>query len=190
MKVLEEIGFFNSGHFGLTSGKHSNVYLNKDKLSLYPSLSRSIAFEIAERFSAYNIEAVCCPAVGSIVLGQWVAFHLNMSKKEQVFFTYADKKRDGFIIKRGFGEKLKDKRILIIEDIVTTGESVRKIIPEVKKYGKIIGLGILCNRGNVVFEDIPEVFSLLDLDFETWNKKDCPLCKDNVPINTEMGKGK
>ena len=77
-----------------------------------------------------------------------------------------------------------------MEDIVTTGESAKKVIEQVLLHkGKIAGLGILCNRGGISF-DVPKFEALLTINLESWNEKECPLCAEGVLINIELGKGK
>ena len=119
-----------------------------------------------------------------------MAYHLSALLGRKVLAVYADKINEGFVIKRGYDKLLPGKNVLAVEDIVTTGGSIEKVIKEVGlKEGRMVGLGILCNRGNVSF-DVPKVESLLTIDLKAWNEENCPLCKQGVPINAELGKGR
>lgn len=104
------------------------------------------------------------------------------------------KKRNSFEIKRGYAELVSGKNVLVVEDVLTTGGSAKKVI-EATRFagGNVIGLGVLCNRGGITPEDVgnpPKLFSLLNLKLDAWDEKDCPLCAENIPINIVVGKGK
>lgn len=151
---------------------------------------------IAKQFINENVKVVIAPAVGGVILSQWVAYHLSNIVGYEVLGVYADKSDDGknFIIKRGYDKLVSGKNILVVEDILTTGGSVKKVIEATRAVGgNVIGLGALCNRGGITSQDvadIPKLFSLITIGLESWDEKDCPLCAQNVPINTDIGKGR
>lgn len=97
-----------------------------------------------------------------------------------------------FIIKRGQEKFITGKNIFIVEDVLTTGNSVKKVVEAVEKLGgNIVGVGALCNRGNVTAEflGVPVLKALMDVSLETFPGDDCPLCKKQIPINTKVGHG-
>ena len=106
---------------------------------------------------------------------------------------YADKDGDNFVIKRGYDKLIAGKNILVVEDVLTTGGSVRKVIEAVRALGgNVIGLGVLCNRGGVTAQDVANalIFALVNVKMDAWSPVDCPLCAQGVPINTNVGKGR
>lgn len=182
-------------HVAYTSGKHGSAYVNKDAIYPYTDKISEICQALAFHFADREIEVVVGPEKGAIILSQWVAHHLSNLTGRPVLAVYAEKADDNqFVIKRGYDKLVAGKRILVVEDILTISGSVRKVVEAVKKIGgEIIGVGAICNRGQVGPEDIgqvPELFALLNIVLEARDEADCQLCRDNVPINTEVGKGR
>ncbi|MDD5437937.1 MAG: phosphoribosyltransferase family protein [Patescibacteria group bacterium] len=114
-----------------------------------------------------------------------------LKEGDEVFVRHPE-----FIIKRGYDKFVKGKRVLVVDDVCTTGGSVRKSIAAVRAYGgQVIGAALLCNRGNVKAEDVsaPELYALLNIKFDSWKEEDCSKtgpCSRGVPINMAVGKGK
>lgn len=181
-------------HLVYTSGKHGSTYFNKDAIYPHTEVTSQLCEEIAKHFSNKGIEVVIAPAVGGIILSQWVAYHLTKITGREVLGVYAEKEGDGFVIKRGYDKLSSGKKTLIVEDILTTGGSVKKVIDAARAIGaNVMGLGVLCNRGGIKAEDVshpPELFALINVNFDAWDEKDCPLCAKNVPINTDVGHGR
>ncbi len=181
-------------HLVYTSGKHGSTYFNKDAIYPHTELTSQLCEEIAKHFADRGIEVVIAPAVGGIILSQWVAYHLTKITGREVLAVYAEKDGDGFVIKRGYDKLSAGKKVLIVEDILTTGGSVKKVIDTARSIGaNIVGLGVLCNRGGVTAMDVsnpPELFALLDVKFDAWDEADCPLCAKNIPINMDVGHGR
>ena len=183
-------------HFVYTSGKHGSAYVNKD--AVYPQ-TRAIA-TICNFFSVHffvqeiEIEVVVGPAMGGIILSQWTARSLSRTIQGNVFAVYADKTPDGgFIIKRGYEKLIPGKKVLVVEDILTTGNSAKKVVEEVRRLGgEVVALAAICNRGGLTAEDIgvPELYSLTEVPLESWEAEECPLCEKGVPINIDVGKGR
>jgi len=183
-------------HIVYTSGKHGSAYVNKDAIYPHTAAISLLCRQIAQHFSKHKIETVIAPVVGGVILSQWVAHHLSDITGQPVLAVYAEKseKEDRFIIKRGYDAAVSHKRVLVVEDVLNTGGSARKVVHEVRAIGgEVIGVGALCNRGKVTPESLenpPELFSLLDIDLDAWDEKNCPLCKKGIPINTQVGKGR
>ena len=199
-EVFEALGrvgaLITNSHVVYTSGKHGSAYVNKDALYPHTGLTSEACRAIAEMFAHYVIDAVVAPAVGGVILSQWIAYHLTDLTGREVLAVYAEKddeEDDGFIIKRGYDKLITGKEVLAIEDILTTGGSLKKVIRAARTLdANIIGAGALCNRGGVTAEDLDvnELFSLVEADLEAWDEPVCPLCAAGVPINTDVGKGR
>jgi len=193
--VKAEAFIFDS-HIIYTSGKHGKAYVNKDALYPHTELTSLLCKQIALHFQAKQIDAVLAPALGGIILSQWTSHHLSQLTGREVLGVYAEKssENESFVIKRGYDSLIKNKKVLVIEDILTTGKSVKKVIETARTIPcEVVGVAALCNRGGVTSSSIggvPELFSLLEVTLETWDPSDCPMCKEHTPINTSVGKGK
>ena len=105
----------------------------------------------------------------------------------------ADLNDKHFFFSRGYDKCIAGKNILVVEDVLTTGGSARQVIELVRQHGgNIIGLSALCNRGNVQPEDVGNVTirTLIKISLETYAAESCPFCQQQIPINTELGKGR
>lgn len=197
LKILKKTGgFITDSHIVYTSGKHGEAYLNKDAIYPHTFEISKIGASIAQKFKNKKIEAVVAPALGGIILSQWTAFHLSKLTKREVLGIYTEKTVDKKqIFTRGYDKLVKGKRILVVEDITTTGGSVLKVIKSVRQAkGKIIAVCVLVNRDpsnvNAKLLSVTSFTALSEVKFEAWDEKDCPLCKKGVPINTTVGKGR
>lgn len=193
--ILQKVGAFRSGHFVLVSGRHADSYVLKDAMYAYPRETSQVCREMAERFKNAGVEAVIGPAIGAAILAQWTAYHMSELTRREVYGVYADKDgQGGFIIKRGYDAVIKGKKTLVVEDLTTTGGSIRKVVEAARAAGAdVVGAIALVNRGGVTKEDIgnPPVFDqLLNVDLESWDEADCELCKKGIPVNTDVGHGK
>jgi orotate phosphoribosyltransferase len=194
LELLQKVGAFRSGHFVLVSGMHANSYINKNAMYPYTREMSQLCKSIAERFAGRQIEAVVGPATGGIILSQWIAYHLSEMEGREVYSTYADKEGDGFIIKRGYDQVIKGKNVLVVEDLVTTGGSLRKVIEAARGTGaNVVAAVAICNRGEVTKEVIgnpPEFTSLLTVHLEQWPEEECDLCQRGIPVNVDVGHGR
>ncbi len=181
------------GHFVYNAGDHGNAYINKDAVYLRPKDVSELCRMIAEHFKHEDIEAVLAPAMGALMLSTWTAYHLNQITGKEVISTYADKNRDdGFEVRRGYNVTIKGKKTLIVEDIINSGKSARQAVAAARDVGaNVVGLGALCNRGDSTAETlhVPELFSLFNVKLDKYPADDCPLCRDGVAINTNLGHG-
>ena len=195
ISILESVGaIVTDSHFVGTSGRHMSAYINKDALLPHTKLVSEVGKLFAEKFKNKNIEVVVSPAVAGIPFSQWTAFHLSKSKKEVLSVFTEKTSNDDQIFKRGYDALIKNKRVLVVEDTTLLGSSVKKVIKSVKKAGgKIVAVGVMINRDPklVNSKSIGAPFSSLGV-FQTpsYLEKDCPLCKQGVPINTQLGHGK
>ncbi|MCX6714155.1 MAG: phosphoribosyltransferase family protein [Candidatus Vogelbacteria bacterium] len=209
--ILEKTGAVLTGHFVGASGKHLRDYVNKDAVYPFAVATSSLCLAIAERFMSDNVEVVIGPEKGGIILAQWVGYHLTVMTGRDVLSIFAEKAKpkpveiqfgdtlamvasteDIFVLKRNYDKLVAGKRVLVVEDVITTSGSIKKVIGSVRGYGgEVVGLGALCNRGGITAEDldIPRLDALLDVTLESWPDGQCPLCDVHVPINTNVGKG-
>lgn len=185
-------------HVVYTSGKHGSAYVNKDAIYPHTHMIGRLCEIIATHFSEVPIDTVVAPAVGGVIISHRVADFLS-SENHQVFGVYADKVPGTsagvhlFVINRGYDKFVKEKKVLVVEDILNTGGSVKMVIEAVgSSGGNVVGVGALCNRGGVTASelDVPQLFSLVDVNMDAWSEDDCPLCKQGVPINVTVGKGR
>lgn len=194
LEIYQRVGGFRAGHFVFVSGLHADTYINKNAVYPYTKQVSRICYGIAERFVERGVEVIVGPATGGIILSQWVAHHLSELDGREVYSAYADKDGEGFVIKRGYEDILKDKKALVVEDLVTTGGSLKKVIAETRRVGgEVVGAATVVNRGGVTAEmlgDPPEFVSMLTVHMDQWPEEECELCKRGIPINTDIGHGK
>ncbi|MGE5411712.1 MAG: orotate phosphoribosyltransferase [Clostridiales bacterium] len=176
MEIFLKTGALLQGHFLLTSGRHSNQYFQCAKVLQYMNYTELICNKIADYFKNYEIDTVIAPAIGGIVVGQEVARQLG---KKSIFAEREDK---SLTLRRGFSIQPGEK-VLVCEDVVTTGGSVFEVIDIVRENGgEVVGVGMIVDRsnGNVLF-GVPQV-SALKLDVVSYSPNECPLCKENIPV--------
>lgn len=194
-EAFRKAGAILSGHFVLKSGKHADTYMNKDGIYPFTEVIRSLCASLAHETSEFDPQVVVGPALGGIILSQWVAHHYCDCLQREVLAVYAEKGPDNksFAFSRGYDRIVRGKRVLIVEDVLTTGSSVKAVVELVRETGgSVVGVGALVNRGGVLSGAlmVPKLRCLLSLDLPDYNESDCPLCRDDVPINTDVGKGR
>ncbi|HET9920197.1 MAG TPA: orotate phosphoribosyltransferase [Ktedonobacteraceae bacterium] len=199
MRLFADAGaVISDSHFVYSSGRHSSVYINKDSLYLHPGVISTLCQQMAQPYEAGQIDVVVGPVLGGIVLSQWVAHALNARRTSgETLALYAEKEGDGpqkrFLFSRGYDRYISGKNILVVEDVLTTGGSARQVIELVRQHGgRVVGLSALCNRGNVQPEDVGGVpiQALITVNLETFTEEECPYCRQHIPINTTVGKGR
>lgn len=171
LQIFRETGALLEGHFLLTSGLHSASYFQCAKVFQYPWHAEALCRGIADRFRDQRIETVVSPAIGGIVVGQETARLLNVRS----IFT---ERKDGVMnLRRGF-EIRPNERILVIEDVTTTGGSVMEVIEVMRRGGaRIIGVGAVVDRSGGAVDFGAPYYSLLRLKVEVYAPDACPLCK-------------
>ena len=195
IEILTKVGaILSNDHFVGTSGLHFDTYVNKDFLYPHTKETSRICEIFAEKYKDKNIEVVVGPALGGIILSQWVASHLSKMNGKEVLAVYTEKNADGEqIFTRGYENYVKGKKVLIVEDIVTTGGSILKVIEAVKGAGgNIVGASAMINKNQSLDKNIfgVEFSALAELFIPTYEVKDCPFCKKEIPINIKVGHGK
>ena len=201
--ILKKVGaILTNDHFVFTSGKHGSVYINKDFLYPHTKETSLVGKMFAEKFKNRNIDVVAAPAVGGTVLSTWTAYYLSKLKKKEVLSVYTEKDKGTTasaaereqIFRRGYDRFIKGKNVLVLEDLTTTGISVKKTVSAIKKAGgKVVAVCVMVNRNpkNVNTKVVGAPFFALDVfPAEAYEEKSCPLCKKNIPINIKIGHGK
>lgn len=197
-RVLELLTQVNAiipnSHIVYTSGRHGRAYVNKDAIYPHTHITSELCRLIAEQFAEYEIDVVVAPALGAILLSQWVAYHLSQTQKKTILAVYAEKTPEGFTLSRGYDTLCRGKKVLVIEDIINTGGSLKKVIQTLRALpAEIVAAACICNRGEITTQDlenIPQLYSLSQIKLESWAAQECPLCEQGISVNTNVGKGK
>ena len=171
LNIFKETGALLEGHFILTSGLHSGAYFQCAKVFQYPWHGELLCSELADHFKNEKIDLVVSPAVGGIVVGQEVARILRV---RSIFLERSDGK---MILRRGF-EVSKGERVLVVEDVTTTGGSVKEVIDALKERGcEIVAVTAVVDRSGGKVEFGVPYFSLFQMEVVNYPQEDCPLCK-------------
>lgn len=171
--ILVEAEVLLEGHFLLTSGRHSNKYLQCARIFRNTKYSEELCSALAELYADDNVQLVIGPAMGAVQMAYEVSRHIGCEN----FFTERDETgamalRRGFIVEPG-------QRVLVVEDVVTTGGSVKEVIELVKNAGGIVaGVGSIVDRtGGKIDFGVP-FKAVYSADVTSWEAADCPLCKE------------
>ena len=184
LKLLQETGAMLEGHFLLTSGRHSNVYIEKFRILEHPRALDDLCRAMSETVQNQNVELVLGAAIGGILIAGSVGRYLDV---KHIFSERVDGKME---LRRGFSIT-KGQRLIIVEDIITTGGSVFELIQLAKDYeAEIVHVVSLVDRssGEINFE-VPTT-ALLTIPSESWEPEDCPLCQQGVAITQRGRTGK
>jgi orotate phosphoribosyltransferase len=196
VSILKGVGaIITDSHLVYVSGKHGSVYVNKDALYPHTAETSKVCEMFAKKTKDLDIDIVVAPALGGIILSQWTAHHLSQLKGKEILGVYSEKTEDNNqILKRGYEKLVNGKNILVLEDVTNTGGSVLKLVEEVKsKGGNVVQVYVMVNRDpdHVTTELIGAPFAALgELPAEAFAESECPLCAQNIPINTSVGHGK
>lgn len=177
LRILQETGVIRKGHFRLTSGLHTDVFLLCSLVQQFPHRTERLARAMAEPFRSQGVQVVAGTAVGGIILAYEVARSLGARA------IFAEKGEGGeMALRRGFPLSA-GERTLIVEDAVSTGGSVRKVMEAIAaRGGEVIGVSALVDRsGGRVQLGVP-TRALITMDAAMWDPADCPLCRDGVPL--------
>lgn len=203
LKILKKVGaILTDDHFVYTSGKHGSVYINKDFLYPHAKETAQVGKMFAQVFKNKAIDVVAAPAIGGTLLCTWTAYHLSKEKGKEVLSVYTEKDKGTTasgaesrqIFRRGYDKFIKGKKVLVLEDLTTTGISVKKTVEAVKLAGgKVVAVGVMVNRNpkgvNAKLVGAP-FYTLGVFPAQAFEEKDCPLCRKRIPVNTKIGHGK
>ena len=196
ISILKGVGaILENDHFVGNSGRHMAAYVNKDRLYPHTEATSQVGRLFAEKFEDADIEVVVGPAVGGIILCQWTAYHLSKLKGKEVLAVFTEKLPDeSQIFKRGYDAFVNGKKALIVEDVTTTGGSVKRVVDTVKAAGgDVVAVCVMVNRDPklVTDETVGAPFHALAVyPVESYDPASCPICAKGVPVNTKIGHGK
>ena len=177
LKVLKKTKALLDGHFILSSGLHSPRYIQCAKLLSYPKISNKFVQSLAKKIKKKikKIDVILSPAMGGIIIGYEIGRILN---KETIFCERVNKK---FTLRRGFAIK-KNSKVLIVEDVITTGKSSLECVKLIKKSkARLVGFACLIDRSkNKKLRN--KIISQVKLKIPTFNKKNLPLSLKKIPI--------
>jgi orotate phosphoribosyltransferase len=176
-RLLREAGAMLEGHFQLSSGKHSGVYVEKFRLLEHPPQTAALCKMISDWAKALRPQVCAGPTTGGVLLSYETARHLGL---RSIFAEKVD--TGGRAFGRGFS-MARGERVLVIDDVLTTGGSVRDVLDAVRKAdGEPVGVGVVIDRsGGRVDFGLP-FFSCLKLDLPTYEPGACPLCEQGLPL--------
>lgn len=175
MQIFRETGAYLKGHFRLSSGLHSNEYLQCALVLQHPAVAERLGRELAAQLPACDV--VVSPAIGGLIIGHEVA----RAKGVHFLFTERDG-ADKMTLRRGFSVK-PGETALVIEDVVTTGGSTREVIEVLRSNGArvLAAASVIDRSGGRADLGVPRV-ALATLDVIAYEPEDCPLCKQGVPV--------
>jgi orotate phosphoribosyltransferase len=188
-------------HFVYVTGEHGDGWIDKD--AIFPDTARAseLCGLLADRLREAGGEIVCGPATGGLIVSQWTAHHLGLPSvfadhaKEQGYHpaTAGDGPlRPPFVLNRGYDRAVAGKRVLVVDDVVNTGLSVRETAEAVTQAGgEVIAVASLCDRGNAAPGDLgcETYVTLATIDVPSWPAAECELCRQGVPVNTRYAHG-
>jgi orotate phosphoribosyltransferase len=176
LAALKGANAIRTGHFVLTSGRHSDTYVQCARVLEDPALTTELAKTAVERLPKdLGIDLVAAPAVGGLIIGFAVAQALGVK------FIFSEREQGEMVFRRAFAVP-ENARVLVVEDVVTTGGSVGEVIDLVREAGgEVVGVVSLIDRGGEKKFDAP-FWPLLRLEVESWEADGCGLCADGVPV--------
>jgi orotate phosphoribosyltransferase, Thermus family len=169
--IFTRSGALMEGHFKLTSGRHSNRYMQCAQVLQYPAFTEQLAKHIAEKFADQKIDYVIGPAMGGIIVAYEVARQLKVPG------IFCERENGNMALRRGF-QLEPGQKVLVVEDVVTTGGSVVEVMDIVRRFGaEVIGVGVLVDRSGGKVDFGVKTEPVLSMDIESWEADDCPLCQ-------------
>jgi orotate phosphoribosyltransferase len=178
LDVLEKRSALLRGHFRLSSGRHSDLFVQKFRVLEYPRLAQRFGEAIARSFEG-GFDVVASPAVGAVVLGFTTALAGGAR------FSFAEREHDAMVFRRGFALG-PHERVLVVEDVITTGGSARAVVELVREAGGTpVGVGALLDRADPARSrtlGVP-LRALLRLEAVSWAPEECPLCARGAPLS-------
>ena len=176
--LLQETGALLHGHFRLSSGLHSDSYVQCARLLEHPRNASRIGSSLADLVRELDAQRIVSPALGGVVIGYAVASALDVP------FIFTERKEGEMVLRRGFSIE-QGSRVLIVEDVVTTGKSTRETEKVVEHAGGVvIGFASILNRSGVSNPFDRPFFALLSLDLQTLVETECALCASGVRLDS------
>ena len=176
MKRFEDAGAIQKGHFKLTSGVHSDTYIQCAQVMQYPEFMYNLCSELGKKFKGDDVDVIVGPAIGGIIMSHVMARILG----PWVRAIFTERENGKMTLRRSFQIK-KGEKVLVVEDVTTTGSSVMEVIDIVKsRHGKVVGVGVLIDRSGGRMDFGIRTKKLLTLDIKTYLPEECQLCKKGI----------
>lgn len=176
LNIFQEWEAILEGHFLLSSGRHSACYMQCALVLQDPKVAEKLCAELIKNITVSNIDVVIGPALGGVTLAYEVARQMG------TLALFAERENGEMTLRRGFNIK-PGTRVLVTEDVITTGGSVKEVIEVVKSLGaQVIGVGCLVDRSNGAADFGVPLFKLLDVDAVSYSPDDCPLCRKGLEL--------
>ena len=174
---FKKLGVLQTGHFELTSGLHSEQYMQCAKLFEYPGEAAKVVEALLPQLPD-DIDTVIAPAIGGITVGYELARLLGCR------FIFAERQDGTMTFRRGFALKTGEK-VLAVEDVVTTGGSVREVVHLARESGaEVLGVAAVVDRSQGQADFEAPFYSLVSMDITVYQPEDCPLCKQGVALQS------
>ena len=173
LDIYRSTGAVLKGHFKLTSGRHSDTYMQSAKLFVMPDQAEKVCAALAEKLAEAGVKAdmVISPAIGGILMGYEVARQLGLPN------IFAERENGEMTLRRGFSFE-KGAKFIVTEDVVTTGGSVKEVIELVRSLGgEVVAVASLVDRSNGKVDFGVKFVNLISMDVVSYEPEDCPLCK-------------
>jgi len=176
LEIFKRTGVMQEGHFRFTSGRHSDNYMQCARLFEFPSDGVAVCFDVAAEFRDKGVDVVVGPALGGIIMAYEVAKILNIRS------VFAERENGVMTLRRGF-DVTNSRRALVVEDVVTTGGSIKEVIELLRGNGvEVVGVGAVIDRSNGKVQfDVP-FYAVATMDLKSWEPEDCHLCKQGIPL--------
>ncbi|MCC5909568.1 MAG: orotate phosphoribosyltransferase [Clostridiaceae bacterium] len=177
VEILEKTGVLQRGHFLLTSGRHSNQYMQCARILEYPNYTGEIIEGLAEEFVDQQVDIVVGPATGGII----VAYEMARQLKTRNIF--AERVEGKMALRRGFTIP-KGAKVVVAEDVITTGGSVQEVIDLIlEAEAEVVGVAVLVDRSNGKVDFKTKLVAALSTEVISYEADHCPLCKENtIPL--------
>jgi len=172
LDIFTSSGALLRGHFIFTSGRHSDVYMQCAQVLRYPEHTERLAKHLASHFRSDAIDIVIGPALGGIVVAYEVARQLG------AVALFTEREDDRMVLRRSFSIT-PGQRVLVVEDVITTGGSVREVMEVVREHqGHVAGVGVLIDRSNGAIDFGIKQTAVLSMEIPSWEADACPLCRE------------
>ncbi len=172
LAIFKDVGVLQNGHFILTSGRHSDQYMQMAQALQHANVTEYLCRNLAEAIENKKIDIVISPAVGGLLVGYEISKILGVKN------IFCERENGIMTLRRGFQIE-PGQKVLVVEDVVTTGGSVKEVISVVEQAGgEIIGVGVLVDRSNGKVDFGYPFKSLLSIEIASYEKEECPLCKE------------
>lgn len=181
-RILGKANILLKGHFLLTSGLHSDTYFEKFRIFQFPWYLEELVKTGKELIGKFDFDYVAGPEKG----GFFIAY--EVAKQFQKTAFYLEKKEDNFVIKRNFAEIVEGKKVIVADDVLTTGHSLSKVVNELRKSFNVQGVFVIIDRSEKEINLGAPVISLYKKEVHNYKPEDCPLCKQNIPLIRPGGK--